>query len=243
MYYCWQNITAKLNNNQAGYIFPNGSSSITYQVTIPDGNYEINDLNTLLHLHMKNHGLYLINSSHEEVYYINFTLLKSQYKVGLECILLPTSLPSGWSYPSNKGFTLPTTASYPQLVILSGNSFSDIIGFNAGTFPTVSTGTGDYMVLSSKIPQISPVQCLLFQCNLCYNPFSPVPSVIYATTNNDTIYGALIPSTIYTPQFNKISDGVYQSLDIRITDQDLKDVTLLDCDIVIMLQITITPSD
>jgi len=149
MYYCWQNITAKLNNNQAGYIFPNGSSVITYQVTIPDGNYEINDLNTLLHLHMKNHGLYLINSSHEEVYYINFTLLKSQYKVGLECILLPTSLPSGWSYPSNKGFTLPTTASYPQLVILSGNSFSDIIGFNAGTFPTVSTGTGDYMVTST----------------------------------------------------------------------------------------------
>jgi len=236
MYYCWQNIKASLNNNKIEYKFPSGYDTITCSITIPDGNYEISDLNSMLHLYMKKKGHYLIDSSGNDVYFISLTLLTSQYKVGLECKLIGSTLPSGWSFPSNVGFDLPHTSSYAQLVILS-NDFQNIIGYSANTYPSKNTGSSDYVAISSSIPQISPVQCLLFQCNLCYNPYSPIPSVIYATTNNDAIYGSLIPSSIYTPQFNKISDGAYNFIEIRITDQDLKDVELLDCDVVIMLQI------
>jgi len=184
---------------------------------------------------MKNAGLYLLDSNKQEYYFINISLIQSQYKVCIQIIPLPTSLPSGWSYPSNKGFTLPFSTEYPNITI-PNNGVVDLLGIPAGTYPQTTSG-GDSYILSTNIPQISPIQCLLFRCNLCNNPFSADPSVIYATTNNDALFGSLIPCTIYSPQFNSITDGFYQSLEISINDQNLCDVTILDPDIVIMVQI------
>lgn len=237
IYYCWQNITSQLGNNLFQYRFLTNSGSGSFDVVIPDGNYEIKDLNTVLHAMMMKNGHYLLDSTGTPVFYMQFSLLTTQYAVALLCTVLPTSLPGGWSYPSNKTFTLQN-AFVPQLYLSSSmTGFASIIGFTAGkAYPTDGTTTTS-VSLSTTVPDVSPIQCLMFQCNLTNNPFSQVPSIIYATTNNDALYGSLIPSTIFTPLYSNITDGYYQSLEIAVVDQNLSPVNLLDPDIVIMVQI------
>lgn len=234
MFYCWENITTILGNNSLTFTFPNGTNNDAHTLNIPNGNYEISDLNNLLHLYQKERGLYLIDDKGNDEYFIALTLFTTEYSVLLHCTNLPITLPTGWSYPDNRAFTLPDSSRTPSLTI--PYAFGKIIGFSPGTYPYIPQSVA-YTKLSDSCPQISPIQCLLFSCNLCYNPFSSNPSVIYSTTNNDTPYGAIIPNTIYNPIYSDIQPGSYNYIEVSITDQNMNPVELLDPDILLLLTI------
>ena len=239
LYYAWNNITSVFNNNKFGFIFPNGTGYSNYEVNLPDSNLEYADLNTALQLYCKSQGLYLLDSSGKELYFLSIQLFQAEYSVILAYSPVPTSLPSGYSKPSNCSINFPDVTKTPQFVIYD-NNFTTILGIPSGTYPSIPQTTGGF-TKSSTTPQISPIQCLLFQCNLCYNPYSEMPSFIFATTNNNATYGSIIPSPISFPQYSDIKDGFYSSMEISIVDQDFNAVTILDPDILILL--TIAPQD
>ena len=69
MYYSWFNISATLNNNKFYYTWYNAAGIISvggnpyFTVTVPDGLYEVSQLNSLLQFNMINNGTYLINTT------------------------------------------------------------------------------------------------------------------------------------------------------------------------------------
>ena len=68
MYYSWFNISQALGNNTFTYSWTNGTTVTTYQVVIPDGLYEIAQLNSYLQFVMISNDTYLIDSSGKYVY-------------------------------------------------------------------------------------------------------------------------------------------------------------------------------
>src|SRR5271156_4771982 len=53
IYYSWFNIKLSLNNNEFQYT----DGKIVYNVTMPDGSYEISDINNYLHLQIQKNDL------------------------------------------------------------------------------------------------------------------------------------------------------------------------------------------
>jgi len=234
LYYCWENINEKYNNNALSIFFPVGNSMKEYKIVIPNGNYEITDLNILLESFFLANNLYLIDNNGNNVFFVRMSLITNLYKIAFIMDPVPSVLPPGYIAPES--FQFPTNYTTPQLCIYSNNNFSVLVGLSPNTYPTVPQSS-TYTILSNTTPKISPVQCLLFQCNLTNNPYSATPGVIYACTNNDAIYGAMIPNNINSPMFSSITNGAYPCLEIRVIDQDYNNVFLLDSDIVITLQI------
>ena len=111
------NITAAYNNNSFVLYFPTGSTSSSYTqftLTLPDGFYTMSDFNNYIDQFCITNGLYLINSSGQNVYYINVSTNQNYYAVQLLLYTVPTSLPTGYTAPSNWiGYSTYSTARTP----------------------------------------------------------------------------------------------------------------------------------
>src|SRR5271156_4615132 len=90
IFYSWYNITANYQNNTFQYIWIDGSSN---NVTIPDGNYDIGQINGYLQFVMTNNGHYLVDENGVNQYYISLQENQPLYKITLTCTALPSSLP------------------------------------------------------------------------------------------------------------------------------------------------------
>ena len=71
MYYSWFNITSAYVNNTYTYTWTQGATTTTYTITIPDGLYEVSELNDFLQFAMIANGTYLINSAGQNVGFNN----------------------------------------------------------------------------------------------------------------------------------------------------------------------------
>ena len=101
------NITSAYNNNRFTFSFPTGATGTTYtnfNITIPDGFYTIEDFNAYIQQFCIANGLYLINASGENVYYIAFYVNQTEYAIQILLYTVPRSLPVGWTQPSNWWF-------------------------------------------------------------------------------------------------------------------------------------------
>ena len=87
------NITAAYNNNSFVLNFPTGSTSTSYTqftIILPDGFYTMSDFNNYIDQFCITNGLYLSNSSGQNVYYINFSTNQNFYAVQLLLYTVPT---------------------------------------------------------------------------------------------------------------------------------------------------------
>lgn len=239
MYFSWFNITSattgsQYNNNIFQYTWYDNAGATTYTVTLPDGYYEINDLNSYLQYTLVQNGHYLVDSNNDFVYYIEFVVNPTYYGTQINAYPIPTALPGGWSNPA--GMTFPLVASTPQITILSTNNFGTVVGFNPGTYPPAPQ-TVNYSALSQNAPQISPVNSLLMTCNVLDNPFANPKTLLYSFNPAGTPFGALI--NIQVPQFAfvDIYDGQYTDLTIQFFDQNLNRIYINDPNIVVLLAI------
>lgn len=239
MYFSWFNITSattssQYNNNIFQYTWYNNAGATTYTVTIPDGYYEINDLNSFLQYTLVQAGQYLVDAAGDFVYYLEFVVNPTYYGTQVNAYPIPTALPMGWTNPA--GMTFPVVASTPQLTVLSTNNFGTVIGFNPGTYPPAPQ-TVNYSALSQNAPQISPVNSLIMTCNVLDNPYSNPKTLLYSFNPAGTPFGALI--NIQVPQFAfvDIYDGQYTDLTIQFFDQNLNRIYINDSNIVVLLVI------
>lgn len=113
MYYSWQNINSTpLANNKLSIIWPeltvtatadaSGNPTIItplpspigptkLDIVIPDGQYEIRDINTYIQNYCFDNGLYLIDKATKQlVYFINLQVNPTQYKIQFNSYSLPS---------------------------------------------------------------------------------------------------------------------------------------------------------
>ena len=234
IYRSWQNVTTAFNNNSFSYIWVDG---LTYTVTLPDGFYEVADVNAYMQSVFVKNGHFLVDSSGNYRYYIVLETNASFYAVQVNCYAFPTSLPAGWLNPAALPFPLvPTT---PQLVVPDTN-FQQYIGFTAGTYPTTPQTT-EQSFLSDFTPQVSPVMSVVILCSLVNNRLSIPNNILYTFSPTGSGYGDLIQINPGQFSFAPIQDGLYQEFYVQLTDQNYNPLNILDNQLV--LQLLIDDSD
>jgi len=247
MYYSWVNINSTtLNNNIYQFLWP--PDGITYQVTMPDGLYEIATINQYLQFYCIPNGLYLITATGSFVYFLEWTVNTSLYAVQLNLYPIPTSATAttlGYTQPDNATWSYPADAVIPLLYLsavgLPANNFYKIVGFPQ-TFnmaiapyePVDSTINTSYV--STTAPQVNPNPTLYLAISNIENNMA-TPSSIIGTISPTVNYGELI--NITPPQFawNKLLSGTYNSLRLSILGTDKSPVIILDPTMTITLVI------
>jgi hypothetical protein len=234
MFYSWTNINATpLNNNSFSYTYQVGGVVNTYQVTIPDGIYEITDLNNFLQFTMIANGTYLVNADGLNVYYLEFLLNPTLYAVQINTYPQVTTLPTGWTNPS--GLTL-STSNRNATITLPAN-FNQVLGFSAGyTTPQPAVAGTVFSALSSVAPQVQPNPSLFLTMNCIQNVYAVPSSIIYAITPV-TATGTQIADRPYQYSWNKLLSGTYNQLRIQFLGTDLGGINILDPNMTIILLI------
>lgn len=239
IYFSWFNISSattnsQYNNNAYTYTWYDAGGASVHNVVMPDGYYEVVDLNAYLQREMVLNGHYLLDGAGQFIYYLELLVNQTYYGVQMNSFPIPTALPAGWSNPA--GLTFPAVATTPQITISSTNNFGTVIGLNAGTYPPVVQAT-DYSKLSDFTPQITPINSLILSCTLLNNKYSNPNTLLYSFTTQGTPFGSLI--SIQVPQFAfvDIVDGSYTDFTIQFFDQNLNRVFINDSNIVVLLVI------
>ena len=154
LWFSWPNITITKNNNQFQIIHPTMAGSSTLTITIPDGGYNISDLNNYLRFWLITNGWYIQNTaSGDQTVYCEFRVNPSIYSIEFVSYLVPNALPLGFTAGSSISF--PVSSIGPQLIVNKAN-FGTLIGFELGTHPTLAP-TSITAVASTKTPVVSEV--------------------------------------------------------------------------------------
>lgn len=263
MYYSWFNISSKLSNNRFTFNWINAAGTnnyTTYTITIPDGLYEISDINYFMQFVFINAPslstsiisptpaapFYLVNASGDYVYYAEWEVNPTAYGIQLNTYNVPTALPAGFTNPG--GTLLPAQTFNP--IITTPAKFNEIVGFattfssaqnqnNAGANPGTRTAYkigSTYSYLSTITPQVQPNSNLLVSISNIDNIYANPSSIIYSLAPSVAI-GELIVEKPPEFNFNKLLPGVYNELRLQLLGNDLQPITIKDPNMTILLVI------
>ena len=253
MFYSWFNITSTSGNNTLTYTWTSGAVTTTYNIIIPDGLYEISEINNYCQFVMIQNGTYWVNSVGDNVYPFEILLNPQRYAVQINTYLVPSSLPTGATVPVNfPGW--PTTPQNPVITIPA--KFNIIVGYTAGfatnanvnnayvpqTPATVQTNyasklsNGTLSYLSNTSPQVQPNNNVLFSISNINNPYSQPSSIIYSLNPNVAV-GEQIYETPPNFMWNKLIDGTYSELRLTFLGNDLSPLIINDPNMTILLTI------
>ena len=247
MYYSWLNINSTpLDNNTLTISFYSNDTLTTNTITIPNGLYEITDINNYFQYWSIQNGMYLIDSAGDYTYFFEIMVNPTYYAIQLNTFQIPISLPLGYTQPDNWiGF--PTTVYNPSITILS--NFNNLIGFPSGfstplnSSVSLSYGSmneeGSYAVLSSDFgltPNVQPNSNVLFSVSNINNKYAIPSSIIYSLSPSVAIGSQIIEKP---PQFswNKLLAGTYHEIRLQLLGTDYKPLTILDKNMTILLVI------
>ena len=218
--YSWRNVTVAYNNNSISYKWLGTS----YVVSINDGCYSIDDISSTIQNTMKLNGHYLLNTTtNVEMYFLTLASNTTFSGIQLTCIPIPTTMPTGFSLPSNAVWALPSTAQTPQLVVPSTN-ISTLLGYTAGIYPP-STISSEYQTLSTSPPVLFPVQSIQVLCNCVVNRFNP--NMLYSFQPSG-IYDSLIQIEPVNKNYIQLSSGDYTQMTFTLVDQNGVNLVPLD---------------
>jgi hypothetical protein len=232
-------ISSSLQNNTYTVTWVNGQS---VTAVIPDGYYSFSDVDLHLEFTMSTQGWYLVSTtnSSQATYYLDITVNSIQYKAEINTYSLPTTMPSGLTYPAGATWTLPVSRAYPQLILSPG--LQRLFGMlNQSTFPTTQvppTVNGSAVLtqsfLSTSYPILSPVFAYVLGLNLINSGLATNPTII-AQIPLTAAYGGLITNTLPISTMFDISPGKYQFVELSIYDQNLAPLVLVDSEICVNL--------
>ena len=253
MFYSWFNITAALGNNI--FYFQWDSAGAVSTITIPDGLYEISQLNHYLQFWFIQNGYYYIDSNGTNVYMAEFILNVSRYAVQLNTFYNYSagSLPINLSLPASfPGY--PAQRQNP--VITFPSNFNAIVGYTAGFSsnpnilnayvpPSPSTKSQNYVAkstigtlsyLSNLAPQVQPNSNVLFSISNINSPYSQPSSVIYSISPAVAV-GEQINDVPPNYCWVKLVDGTYSQLTLTLLGNNLQPLTIQDSNMTILLVI------
>jgi hypothetical protein len=232
IWFSWRNITSIKNNNKFSIIHPTFAGNTTLNLTIPDGGYEISDINNYLRYYLVNNGYYIQNNStQEQIVYAEFQVNASTYTVEFVTYPLPITLPSGFT--AGSAITFPTTTRCPQLIV-NQLGFGSVIGFELGTFPAVQP-TVLTTVASTKVPIVSDVTNVVLTLDSAMNPFSGNSRVIHSISPAGYKYAQLIKSEPTEIAWVPQQSSWRNQITIQLVNQNLQPIDQYDTDITIKL--------
>lgn len=226
----WINVGTKYNNNFFQYVWYDNVGPTTYNVTIPDGYYSVEDLNAYLQFVMVNNGHYLVDSFGNFVYYLLIRVNVIFYAIELRSNPIPTALPGGWSNPA--GLTFPAVATTPQFIFPT-SGINQFLGIPAGTYPPVVQATA-YAFLGLPTAEIVPVTNIIVLCSLVRNNTQYPNNILYTFVPEG---GSTEPIEISPNEyiFADITDGFYSQFEINLVDQLFRPLTIGDPQIFLQL--------
>ena len=227
LFYSTYNISTLLGNNKYTYTWTEGATSTTHTITIPDGIFNISQINAHLQYTLIANSHYLRDQNGSNVYYIQIVLNPSKYSVDLTTYEVPNALPTGFSNPAS--LNLPNSAFTP--VVNLTTSISDILGFTSG-FQTSTATTYS----SSKSPQVNPNSNILVAIDAIENPYANPSSIAYSFPINVGA-GEQLHSQPSELNFGNIRSGVYSQLRVTFLDTTLKPIQIRDPQVSIILVI------
>jgi hypothetical protein len=243
MFYSWGNINnTSLNNYQFTYTWVVGAATTTYTISIPNGLYEISDINAYMQFRMIQNGTYLINTAGQYVYYAELLVNPNRYAIQVNTFPVPTALPGGWTAPladpasgaaAFVGF--PAATFNPSLTFPA--NFNKVIGFAAGFATSQNTGVGTNLSYISTIaPQVQPNPSLYISLSNIQNKYSSPSSIIYSVSPS-VGFGERIAETPPEFAWSRLLGGTYNELRLTLLGQDYQPLQVLDPNMTILLVI------
>ena len=232
--YSWFNITSKNNNNTFKFYWPTAINTYnTFTIIIPDGFYSTTTLNLFIQQFCVTNGMYLIEAATDKYhYFINMLYNETYYANQVVLKTVPTSLPTGYSAPSNwAGY--PAVSRTPYIEILN-NNFGKFLGFTIGNYGINSLT--NFSINSNTTPVGSTVNSLIVRCSLVSNNISSQTDIIDSFPISGT-FGSNLNYTNNIEKWSKLNSGRYSSFTITIVDQNFNDVDILDSNLLINLLI------
>lgn len=252
MFYSWFNITSASQNNTISFTWD--SAGATYTITIPDGLYEIADINGYLQWWFIQNGFYYIDAGGSYVYMAELIVNGSRYSIQLNTFYNYSAgtLPTGWTTPSNfAGY--PTQRQNP--VIVFNATFNNIVGYPAGFtsnanilnayVPPTASASNNYVskstagtisYLSNTAPQVQPNSNVLFALSNVNSPYSRPTGIVYSLNPNvrvgEQVY-EVPPNFIWT----KLINGFHSNITLTILGTDGKPLVINDPNMTILLSI------
>jgi hypothetical protein len=221
MYYSWENISVALGNNTFSYTWVTDAGNLTFECIIPDGQYEISDINNFLQYEFLRNGTYLINESNQPVWYIEMLVNAQEYAVQVNTFPVPTSLPSGWSYPVANPTTgmagwigNSSTVFNPSITFPS--NFNNVVGYTSGFSTSLNSGNNTNLSYLSDngAPNVQPNSTLYVSVSGIQNPYAIPNSIIYSISPT-VAFGEQIVSRPPNFTFNTMLGGTYSNIRLK----------------------------
>jgi len=240
MYYSWYNISSTLQNNTFSITL---SAGVFTTITLPDGQYEISDINAYIQQIMVENDFYMIDADGNYIYWLEMEVNATRYAVQFNCFEVPAVLPTGYTSPH----AFSGTAFYPQFKIPA--NFNLIVGY-VEDFTTPETtndfiatyGTGTayakslddtFSFISTTSPDVQPnANCLVSISNID-NIYASPNSIIYAITPQ-TGLGGLIQDKPSNYAWNKLLNGTYNQIRIELVGNDNDPLIMNDSNITLL---------
>jgi len=234
IYYSWNNIGNQqyLQNNTFSYTWKVAAATSTYNITIPNGIYEVSDLNNYLQFIFIQNGHYLINTAGLNVYYAEFLVSTNRYAININTFPVPTSLPAGWTAPVanvSAGYAafpgFPTTTFNPSIVLPA--NINKIFGYTANYTTPQNDGVGlNLSFFSSTAPTVQPNPSLFLSCSNIQNIYSNPSGIIYSITPTVAI-GEVIKEQPPEYAFNTLT-GTTNQLTFQLRGNNNNVISILD---------------
>ena len=232
-YFSIFNITSDYGNNTFSYVWFDG---VEYIITIPDGYYEISDLNSYFQSIMIANTHYMTNSAGQFIYFLEFIVNTSRYAVQINSYPLDTTIQStnGYILPSGATWSVPATTTLSQFNV-NTSGFGEVLGYEIGSYPDTQVGSSTLSFLSSKAPQITPYSSILVSCNLVNNRAVIPSNILTSYTPLGTSIGSLFTFEPNYLQFADVEDGQYTQLVLEFRDQLSRSIVIRDPNMLITL--------
>jgi len=232
-YFSIFNITSDYGNNTFSYTWFDG---VEYTITIPDGYYEISDLNSYFQSIMIANTHYMTNSAGQFIYFLEFIVNTSRYAVQINAYPLDTTIQTtnGYILPSGATWSVPATSTLSQFNI-NTTGFGEVLGYEIGSYPDTQVGSTTSSFLSSKAPQITPYSSILVSCNLVNNRAVIPSNILSSYTPLGTSIGSLFTFEPNYLQFADVEDGQYTQLVLEFRDQLNRSIIIRDPNMLISL--------
>jgi hypothetical protein len=130
LYYSWYNISVALGNNAYQFRMPNNLGvTTTHTVIMPDGIYEVKDIDAYFQYFCLQEGLYWTTPTGEQVFYMKFEVNLSLYAIQVCCYSPPYSGAGGNPNNYTPAFGTALSPTRETLTPIFPNAFTKTIGW------------------------------------------------------------------------------------------------------------------
>ena len=213
------NIMSRYKNHKFMYVSPELPATF-FLVEFPDGFYTVEDMNYFLQQVMIENGHYLVNGDGENVYFLKISTNQNRYRIQLDCFVVPSVLPSGWSNPASFNLSAYGGLTFGWMFLEPLSTFYKLIGFNDDIFGSGFASNQSYLGPNVPSPALVnsymiTIPTLITQSNVSSNYLS----AIYAITPNVDFGNNIIvePRQLI---FVDVNPGSYSYFDVILCSGD-----------------------